>query len=328
MHTNIYDLLEPAARTRVVGQPANALLSLKLDEIAAIPKNERDMLRERYRVQTLEDFRRINAADLKAVINPGLWPILLCIFSYPKHDPGPPCAWEELFETAPLSYYQGLSGGTTFHTHFAPVFYRGRLDGTARVLVIGQDPATDETLSGRAFVGQAGQLAQNFLSKIGITRSYVMLNTFLYGVQSANLTPALANDATIQNYRNQLFDKVKATNTISLVLAFGSYANNSATSWPGLGSIPLVHVTHPTAQSGVQANWNNNLATASSHVAADSDGHVDLTLYNTAAAIPPTDIPRRDLPFGTPTWQGTGGNTRSVRGSGSLFETTITWTAP
>jgi len=100
------------------------------------------------------------------------------------------------------------------------------------------------------------------------------------------------------------------------------------TSWPGLGSIPFVHVTHPTAQIGVAANWNSHLATAAGYVTPDPDAHVDLTPYSTSAPLPSTDVPRRDLPFGTPTWQGAGGGTRSARGSGSAFETQIIWTAP
>jgi hypothetical protein len=154
-----------------------------------------------------------------------------------------------------------------------------------------------------------------------------MFNTFLYGVQSASITTALATDATISAYRNKLFDHAKATNPLSLVLAFGSYANTSLTSWPGLGSLPLVHVSHPTAPSGVAANWNSHLSTAAGHVTPDTDGHVDLTPFNTTAALPSADVPRRDLPFGTPSWQGTGGVTRSMRVSGA-FETEITWTSP
>ena len=63
-----------------------------------------------------------------------------------------------------------------------PVFHRGRLDGTARVLVLGQDPATHETITRRILVGEAGQRVQGLLARVGITTSYVMVNTFLYSV--------------------------------------------------------------------------------------------------------------------------------------------------
>ena len=69
-----------------------------------------------------------------------------------------------------------------FRTEWGPIFHRGRLDGTARVLILGQDPAQHETIARRILVGEAGQRIQGFLAKLGIDRSYVMVNTFLYSV--------------------------------------------------------------------------------------------------------------------------------------------------
>src|SRR5213083_1099827 len=69
-----------------------------------------------------------------------------------------------------------------FRLEWGPVFHRGRLDGSARVLVLGQDPAQHETIARRILVGEAGQRIQGFLAKLGIDRSYVMINTFLYAV--------------------------------------------------------------------------------------------------------------------------------------------------
>ena len=43
-----------------------------------------------------------------------------------------------------------------FRVEWGPVFHRGRLDGTARVLAIGQDPARHETIVRRVLVGMAG----------------------------------------------------------------------------------------------------------------------------------------------------------------------------
>ena len=243
-----------------------------------------------------------------------------------SHDSGPKPAWEQLFQNAPLAYYLGYQGNP-FHTRFGPVFYRGRLDGSARALVIGQDPATDEILAQRTLVGQAGQIAQNFLSRLGLTRSYVMFNTFLFGVQSSSLTVAMATDTVIMEYRNKLFDQAKTTNQLAAVLAFGQYASASATNWPGRGDLPIIHLSHPTAHSGVAANWNDNFAAAHDAIMPDDDGQVDTTPYGESGPMPTTDIPRNDLPFGLPTWHGAGGVTRSQRASES-FETQITWTAP
>ena len=61
----------------------------------------------------------------------------------------------------------------------------GGLDGSARILIIGQDPATHESIARRILVGEAGQRAQGLLTRLGIDRSYVFINTFLYSVYRA-----------------------------------------------------------------------------------------------------------------------------------------------
>ena len=95
-------------------------------------------------------------------------------------DPG---YGEEPFASLVASYPGAVAypaGG--FRLEWGPIFHRGRLDGTARVLVIGQDPAQHETIARRILVGEAGHRLQGFLFKLGIDRSYVMVNTFLYSV--------------------------------------------------------------------------------------------------------------------------------------------------
>ncbi len=244
-----------------------------------------------------------------------------------EHDPGPDSTWELLFQSAPLDHYINFPN-SPFHTRFGPVFYRGRLDGTARVLVIGQDPSTDEILAHRILVGQAGQLVQTFLAKLGLTHSYLMLNTFLFGIQSASLNQKIATDASIMAYRNKLFDQAHASNDLSAILSFGAYAHLSAMNWPGRGSLKVVQLTHPTSPSGVAANWNSQFAAASSALAPDPDGTVDSTPLSTTSPIQSTDVPRRDLPFGVPAWHGAGGGTHSQRGAGNNFESQVLWTAP
>src|SRR5437868_15481457 len=70
----------------------------------------------------------------------------------------------------------------SFRVERGPIFHRGRLDGSARVLVLGQDPAQHETIVRRILIGEAGRRTQGFLRKLGIDTSYVMVNTFLYSV--------------------------------------------------------------------------------------------------------------------------------------------------
>ena len=47
-----------------------------------------------------------------------------------------------------------------FRLEWGPIFHRGRLDGSARVLIIGQDPAQHETIVRRILVGEAGRRVQ------------------------------------------------------------------------------------------------------------------------------------------------------------------------
>src|SRR5271169_803977 len=53
-----------------------------------------------------------------------------------------------------------------FRVEWGPIFHRGRLDGTARLLCIGQDPAEHEAVVRRILVGTAGHRVQGFLVKL------------------------------------------------------------------------------------------------------------------------------------------------------------------
>src|SRR3954452_9567276 len=93
-------------------------------------------------------------------------------------DPG---YGEEPFASLVASYPGAIAyPATGFRLEWGPIFHRGRLDGSARVLVIGQDPAQHETIARRILVGEAGHRLQGFLFKLGMDRSYTMGNTFVY----------------------------------------------------------------------------------------------------------------------------------------------------
>ena len=75
------------------------------------------------------------------------------------------------------------SGSEEFRWHFGPMFYRGRLgDHQVKVLVVGQEGAQDESLSHRSFTGGTGGRMQHLLNHLGINRSYLFLNTFVYPI--------------------------------------------------------------------------------------------------------------------------------------------------
>src|ERR1700747_1344316 len=69
-----------------------------------------------------------------------------------------------------------------FWTAWQPIFYRGRLDGSARLLCIASDPGPTERIADNTPVGGAGQRVQGFLSKLGLTHSYLCINAFPYAL--------------------------------------------------------------------------------------------------------------------------------------------------
>jgi hypothetical protein len=250
---------------------------------------------------------------------------ILAAAGTPSFDPGPPPAWDAFFGEAPLAHYTEHPA-KRFRIEFGPVYYRGRLDGSARVLVVGQDPSTNEILAHRVFVGRSGQRVQGFLSKLGITRSYVMLNTFLYSVygQYDAALRQISFEDEILSYRNRYLDRVAAESSIEAIITIGAGAQQVAEAWPGRGSLPVVHLVHPAADEAmVMPSWNKAMPQLQKLVRPDDDGQVQTALYE--AVFRPqdeVDIPRFDLPFGLPAWQGHGGNSRRDG------EKSIIWTAP
>ncbi len=157
-----------------------------------------------------------------------------------EYDPGPPRnrRWPRLFAETPN--YRGLgkamTGREEFRWHFGPMFYRGRLgDHQVKVLVVGQEGAQDESLSHRAFTGGTGGRMQNLLNHLGITRSYLFLNTFVYPIfgqyDGDNRELAQHPDSPIRQHREALFDYVVARNDLRLAIAVGTAAKESLASW-------------------------------------------------------------------------------------------------
>jgi uracil-DNA glycosylase len=80
-----------------------------------------------------------------------------------------------------------------FWFDWGPIFYRGRLDGSARVLCVASDPGPTERVAGRSLVGSAGQRVQGLLAKLGLTRSYVCLNAWAYALHPSRARAAEAD---------------------------------------------------------------------------------------------------------------------------------------
>jgi Uracil DNA glycosylase superfamily len=248
------------------------------------------------------------------------------------HDPGPDASWSALFAMAPLATYQRHPDD--FRLDFGPVYYRGRLDGTARVLIVGQDPAANELVGHRAFVGRSGQRVQGFLRRLGIRRDYLMVNTFLYPVfgQFVGTLAALTQDPDILGFRNRVLDRIRETNPLQAIVAVGGAARDAVARWPGAAGLTVQHITHPSAldHAPLLANWNEGLAALRPIVEPEPTIARDETNYGTDWVDGDDEpIPRGDLPFGVPEWHGAGDHaTRARKPDHSTDHKGIIWTAP
>src|SRR5687768_14030028 len=119
----------------------------------------------------------------------------------------------------------------SFRVEWGPVFHRGRLDGTARVLIIGQDPATHETIARRILVGEAGQRVQGLLARLGIDRSYVFINAFLYSVFGQGGGARHIDDEAITRYRNRWINAIVADQSIEAIITLGQLADTAYQQW-------------------------------------------------------------------------------------------------
>src|SRR5262249_48094389 len=143
-------------------------------------------------------------------------------------DPG---YFEEPFRTLVLEYPEAdVYPFDQFRVEWGPIFHRGRLDGSARVLIIGQDPAQHETIVRRILVGEAGRRAQGFLAKLGITTSYVFINTYLYSVWGS-VKAATRKSPLLVGYRNQWIDAIMDGGKVEAVVTLGTAAAEAWGFW-------------------------------------------------------------------------------------------------
>ncbi len=162
-----------------------------------------------------------------------------------EFDPGPPPSIAEVLARV-LDYSEHRDD---FWLDWGPIFYRGRLDGSARLLCVASDPGATERIAGRTLVGDAGQRVQGFLTRLGLTRSYLCLNAFVYGMHPSHFfeAPEILNEQAQTDWRNELFDKsTHITSTLQAVVAFGANAKIAVDLWDGKRDIPVFDVHHPS----------------------------------------------------------------------------------
>jgi uracil-DNA glycosylase len=267
--------------------------------------------------------------------------------SAPAFDPG---YVHEPFKTLAGTYPGDASdeySGSHFRTEWGPIFHRGRLDGTARVLAIGQDPGQHENILRRILVGKAGRRVQGFLAKLGITTSYVLINTFAYSVYGNDSGPYVTKPK-ITAYRNAWIDGILAPGQIQAVITFGSMAKTAwahyAPSNPGVAGLRVVNLKHPTypeSAGGTPAQvaahtkamleeWNAKGLEVLFGAVAQDVAVASLVPYGDAFTdADQADIPSADLPAGIPAWMYEGDGWASRVGATALAtRANITITVP
>jgi Uracil DNA glycosylase superfamily len=250
-------------------------------------------------------------------------------------DPGPPPAFAQHF--AALPDYGAFK--PFFWFDWGPVFYRGRLDGSARVLAIASDPGATERIAGRTLVGDAGQRVQGLFAKLGLTRSYLCLNAHACGLfpsQASHALPMLSDPAHL-GWRNALYDLAKGAD-LQAIIVFGGQARAAVALWPGKAALPVIDLPHPSShdEAKLLAAWRAGIVQLRGLVTPDPGAPTGLPNYG--AAFLETDyapIPRIDLPFGAPKFLGDnkwvrdgGGKSSSVSRPSPDDRHTLIWKAP
>lgn len=227
-----------------------------------------------------------------------------------------------------------------FWYDWGPVFYRGRLTGDVKFLGIASDPGPTERLVGRTLVGDAGQRVQGFLERIGLTRSYVLVNAYPVAVhpsQGDTANPVLAHQDQ-RDWRNHLYNSVIGPN-LQAIVAFGGNAADALELWEDRPDVPTFEVPHPSNPNEklLLDKWRDVIPKLRNVVTPDDDGDASGPNYGTE--FEETDyqrIPAADLPFGLPPWMGddswgrraTPRHNNAVRRSQEDSDHTLLWQCP
>ena len=237
-----------------------------------------------------------------------------------EFDAGPPPAIKAIFDATP-DYVAATGEPKVFWHHFGNLFYRGRLDGSARVMCIASDPGPTECLPfvRRSLIGDSGQKTQGFLHKLGLTRSYVLMNAFSVAMHPSAKTKGLAilkNNQAIKQARHAMYDAILAGGNVQAIIAFGDVAHKALDIWqlsnPALQAVPRFRLAHPAAvdRSGTGNDtalkaWAKGITQLRLIITPDVDG--DNGGPNFGSYFTETDygrIPRRDLPKVAPIYVG------------------------
>jgi uracil-DNA glycosylase len=253
-----------------------------------------------------------------------------------EFDSGPPAAVARHFAKVPsyADYRQ------FFWYDWGPIFYRGRLNRTARLLAIASDPGPTERIANRTLVGDAGQRVQGFLTKVGLTSSYALVNAYAYALlpsRAQQAEPLLSKPDQL-SWRNTLLELITGPQ-LQAIVAFGVQARAAVRLWDNKPNVPVFEVPHPSSRSpkALVDGWRAAVTDLRTIVTPDPDA--DLSVPNYGPKFLESDyasIPARDLPFGVPAWLGNDAwgrkdkprHNNSVERPSTDLRNTLVWHAP
>lgn len=247
-----------------------------------------------------------------------------------ESDPGPSPEQKELFESVPSDFEDEYDD--YMWTLWGPTYYRGRLDKTARVLVLGSDPGPTECVpfARRCMVGDTGQRVQGLLHKLGLDKSYLIMNAFPYALypsaSNAGKGDEINANPTVVAWRNKIFASAIDETKLQAVILFGFQARNAWDLWPDHPDVPVFDLPHPSRfdgepDSGLLARYRPTVERLRQIVTPDSEQLRDNN-PNYGREFTEFDfgrIPRCDLPASaiidgveepTPEWFGSDSWTR------------------
>ena len=237
-----------------------------------------------------------------------------------QSDAGPGGAMKALMDATP-DYRVQMGDDTTFWYAFGPVLYRGRLDGSARVLCIASDPGPAECLpfARRTLIGDSGQKTQGLLAKLGLTRSYVLVNAFAVAMRPSQKTKgmqALRTNAAIRAARHGLYNALLEGGALQAVIACGDVAHEAYDLWaasnPAVAAVASFKIAHPAAVdrsgSGNDAalkGWSRAVDDLRAVVTPDAGGDAGGPNFGDYfTAVDYARVPRWDLPPMAPAYIG------------------------
>jgi len=206
-----------------------------------------------------------------------------------------------------------------FWDDWGPVFYRGRLNGKARVIGIASDPGPTESLPfiRRSLVGDAGQRTQGFLEKLGLTESYVLVNAFTYPTRPSKVSQGhqVMDDYPEQlEWRNTFYDLLYDKGGVQAIVVLGAQAQIAFDAWNqsridrGLPSlrdeVTVVYGAHPSSgrdewgKRELARGWRAAVETLRKVVTPDDPALAQQPNFGSElsevdyAPIPPKDLPK------------------------------------